>query len=510
MKKIISVLLVLALAITSLVIVSPSTETQAATKKKLYPTIKAVNCKSNKKKVYVGKNIKDCLDNTYFESTAKKGLVKLTKIKPADNAYLEITAPEDGILFIQLAKTKNNGEYVLGTTSSYTVYDRKINDISDLNKIAVLAKGYLPTSEYRDSLNAVGSLARVDALCEYPMAKDEVLYLHLMCEDTASLKLAWIGNDNLVSIDKYGDCGKIEFIINTGAEVAGTSNGYFNYAPTTATSLKSYFSMKDENRCSAKGTKINKITNNKSVITVSANIESGISYGTACVVVFGFDVKMSDFKSIPVGIKIYYPNITQYNTIWLSQNSPSQPIFMEAKTNIVYGYDSTGKTIVLIYNKKTYEITPDENGFYYFTLKSKLSKNKVIEMYYKDLGPEVKSSYTVSANTSASSSASTKSFTATSPILCKKGTNIIIGKIDVSESTKVYVKVGKKIYTTSTTNYTETVKQFSGSPSAPAIKGTSINGLYCVVLSSNLKAKDVISIYPEGGEANAKTFNVQP
>ena len=78
MKKVISVLCILALAITCVVTLTP-TQAEAATKKSVnYPIITSNHCKSSVKKVYTCKDLGSAIDATYYGGSVKSGKVTIT------------------------------------------------------------------------------------------------------------------------------------------------------------------------------------------------------------------------------------------------------------------------------------------------------------------------------------------------------------------------------------------------------------------------------------------------
>ena len=100
-------------------------------------------------------------------------------------------------------------------------------------------------------------------------------------------------------------------------------------------------------------------------------------------------------------------------------------------------------------------------------------------------------------------------YTVAEPMYMVKGTNTIIGisPVPSMEEKQIFVKINNKTYSTYPTYYT--YNKYSWNWNKSAITGEMVNDIYCIVLKSNLKSGDKVTIWCAGAESAKTTYIVK-
>ena len=387
MKKVISVLCILALAITCVVTLTP-TQAEAATKKSVnYPIITSNHCKSSVKKVYTCKDLGSAIDATYYGGSVKSGKVTITNI--------EILAPNDGTLFLQLV----DGDTVFGSDSEAKNYKdwpvyAYYPGIDKCEKLELVKPG-----ETLHLSSGVVESNEKSTFAEYPMAKGEKLYLYFTSNTT--LKLSWVNTNDIVTITDYDIDKNMTFNIVTGETCKGISS--FDNNKGNFKTLAEYFKGEKKDKVTlgitkvkisvqesnSKGVKAYKFTDNS--ITAEENKSTMISIGA------DIDINNDNKTVFRIILILFDTNLLRYNSEWVKEHSP-QVMIAASGSNVIFGKAPKGETVCVIYNKKTYATTVDNNGFYLIKMPKKLSKGKAIQLYYESYGAGVSTTYYVDLN----------------------------------------------------------------------------------------------------------------
>ena len=391
MKKFIALLCVLALSITCLVSIEPE-KVNAATKDT--PTVKTSNCKLNAKTITKYTNLYSAVKR-FTRDDANYKISNLTK----KHAYIQITAPANGTLFLQ-------------GVSGCDIYACTDGDLSNYDRFPVRA--FNNTSRKVEDLILTPTVVsdKYANIMEYPMYSGEVVYLHVTKE--CEFKAAWVSSKDILSIQSYNSVGKIEFKIQTGIEynknyelkyfdytsgLKGDKNTYKAYTK----SIKKSYDKSNENGAESTDFAITKTSSTNEDFTATNNDKlsylRGSFIGESIVNLYGQLVNIGidfniDDTNIVAMVWQYYPNLLKYNKQWIADNSP-EIIYSKAGTNVVFGYGKPNSDVSIVYNKKTYTAKTDVNGYFYVTLKNKLSKNKTLQAYYTNNGVDLSNQITI-------------------------------------------------------------------------------------------------------------------
>ena len=231
------------------------------------------------------------------------------------------------------------------------------------------------------------------------MAKGEKLYLYFTSNTT--LKLSWVNTNDIVTITDYDIDKNMTFNIVTGETCKGISS--FDNNKGNFKTLAEYFKGEKKDKVTlgitkvkisvqesnSKGVKAYKFTDNS--ITAEENKSTMISIGA------DIDINNDNKTVFRIILILFDTNLLRYNSEWVKEHSP-QVMIAASGSNVIFGKAPKGETVCVIYNKKTYATTVDNNGFYLIKMPKKLSKGKAIQLYYESYGAGVSTTYYVDLN----------------------------------------------------------------------------------------------------------------
>lgn len=367
MKKLLSLILTLALVVGAISIVD-SSPVSAATKA-TNPSIVATNCKTNYKKIDTFKNLTDAITQVYYgnRNTYKVDKIKITNIKNK-HGYIKITAPANGVLYLQ------------GITGTGYGSD---DGVKNYDQYPV--KAYYPSNNSVDNLvvEAPELLdGDNDTLVEYPMYSGEVVYLHFTkdCEFMA----AWVSSKDIMTVTNYDKSANLTIDINIGTTDSSKYSiyGLDTNSSASKTTYKDYLKAEGRSKASLgiyydNSAKYNAKDNGHCEVTTNLEALENRGY----LVTFIFDIQVAKGVKVRTYIAQFYSNILSYNDAYVYENTPD-PWIMKAKTNVVMGYAKSNSKVCIKYKNKIYTRTSDSNGLFVVKLGAKLTSKSTFNIYY--------------------------------------------------------------------------------------------------------------------------------
>lgn len=351
-KKLLSVLLTLALVVTAIGFID-TTSVLAATK--TGATITASKCKISNKNNLKLTRPDPMLLNKYFDtaSTTGKPVEYVSEVK--NGAYLKITANEAGTLYIM---GLSDGDYSSYTITGYT--DKNLKNP---------AKAYnLRSDDVADELVIKPNDGKI---AEYPMVANEVLYLAV--SKKAALAIYYLPTSTIKTIDytvvssdtAYIQMGYDNFISNSKDYKLDT----LYYMVSTTGFPSGYQTIRGAEFTKFKASKYNASTGFKididKVLQVSDNSKVSLAgyftyytYDTISTTSSGTISGSYPMKHYCI-IKI--DDLHKYDEAWISKNAVSKPMTMVAGTNVIIGSvpeEQSSKKVCVQIGKKTYTTTP--------------------------------------------------------------------------------------------------------------------------------------------------------